>query len=434
MADKLNWLGQHLVLIRHLNLADVCAKEGYTIPPDLADLFEGVSGVQDMVFKLAGADKHKNACELMAYIAHRRAGVWWGYRCVCSINEELRQKPPEEIDFEKIPEPPPPPPYFNFDVPKPDPALAASMDAALAGAKGEAAKSAALVNPAMKKYIANGVENAFQAFERANGVHPMTLLKQMGERLKLDPYAISPDSPIFRMERELKEKLKKQREETIAEIKSQFAASGLPSPLTKNPKMEAHQKKLRDDALNAVYRWVAAPDAENAQKCMDAGNQCAGTPAGLLALSAFWAFGDLMPLGDQAVPTPPGLAANGLDKTLLTCAVQQGGTRKLKERYEEYFRLGVEVLTGADNWEASLASKIMPHEELPAVSRSAPPPPPPHEAPANPASPGSNAGDVRTGSAPVPPPPADSGTRSSPQTPPPGGASPYKRWKPGEEN
>ena len=414
MPDKLDWLGQHLVLIRYLNMADVCAKEGYTIPPDLADLYEGVSGVQDMVFKLAGADKYKNACELMAYIAHRRAGVWWGYRCVCSITEELRQKPPEEIGFEKIPEPPPPPPYFNFDVPTPDPALIASMDAALEGAKGEAAKSAALVNPAMKKYIAGGVEDAFRAFERANGVHPMALLKQMGERLKLDPYAISPDSPIFRMERELKEKLKKQREETIAEIKSQFAASGLSSPLTKNPKMEAHQEKLKGKALEAVYRWVAAPDGENAQKCMDAGNQSGGTPDGLLALTAFWAYGDLMPLGEQTVPTPPGLAANGLDKTLLMCAVQQGGTRKIQERYAEYFRLGIEVLTGADNWEASLASGKMPHQEIPPGTASASP--------------------VQTS------PPAAPGPETPPaveQPPDPasnaaGGKGPsYKRWKPG---
>jgi hypothetical protein len=35
------------------------------------------------------------------------------------------------------------------------------------------------------------------------------------------------------------------------------------------------------------------------------------------------------------------------------------------ERYALYFRLGVEVLTGADNWEASLADSKMPHEKLP---------------------------------------------------------------------
>jgi hypothetical protein len=349
--------------LRHLSVADAVAAEGYKIPPDLEDIFEGVNGAADMAFKLAGLKKHKSACELLAYIAHRRAAVWWGYRCVCSLNEELRQKPPEAIDFEKTPEPPPPPPYFNFDVPKPDPALVAAMDAAAAGAKGEAAERTALVNPVMKKYVANGVADAFRAFEMVNGIHPMALLKQLGQRMKQDPYAIDPASPIFRMEKELREKLEAQRAQTIAEVKGAHAAAGLNTPLAKNPKLDAHKEKLKDNALSAVYRWVAAPDAENSQKCLDIGNECPDAPAGLLALSSFWAFGNLMPAGDQVIPTPPGLAANGLDKVLLMCAIQQGGTRKIEERYELYFNLGVEVLSGADNWGESLANGKAPHEE-----------------------------------------------------------------------
>ncbi|MDR2633691.1 MAG: hypothetical protein LBC51_08745 [Treponema sp.] len=371
MADKLNWLDKHLVLIRHLTVADAVSSEGYKIPPELEDLFGGVSGAAEMVFTLAERGKHKNACELMAYIAHRRAAVWWGYRCVCSLNEELRLKPPEEFDFEKPPEPPPLPPYFNIPIPKPDPALAAALDAAVAGAKGAAAESAALVNPAMKKYVADGVEQAFRAFEKANGVHPMALLKQLGERMKQDPYAIDPDSPIFRMEREIHAKLDGQRERIIAEIKAAHVEAGLESPLNKNPKLEAHKQKLKDNALDAVYRWVVAPDAVNAQKCLDAGNECPGEPAGLLALSAFWAFGNLAPQLDQVIPTPPGLAANGLDKTLLMCAVAQGGTRKIAERFEHYFNLGVDVLSGRDNWENSLARGKEPHEDPP-VSGQAP--------------------------------------------------------------
>jgi hypothetical protein len=388
MADKLDWLGRHFVFIRHLTLADVVSGEGYQIPPELEDLFEGVSGTTEMVFKLADAGKHKNACELMAYIAHRRAAVWWGCRCVCSINEELRLKPPEEFDFENPPKPPPPPSYFNIEVPAPDPALTAAMDAAVAGAKGAAAESAALANPAMKAYVAGGVEQAFRAFEAANGVHPMALLKQLGERMKQDPYAIDPDSPIFRMERELKEKLEGQRERIIAEIKAAHAAAGIDSPLNKNPKLEAHKKKLKDNALEAARRWVAAPNAENAQKCLDAGNQCSGEPAGLLSLSAFWAFGNLAPQLEQVIPTPPGLAANGLDKALLLCAVQQGGTRKIAERFEHYFNLGVEVLSGKDNWEDSLVSDRPLQEEPPAG-----PAPEPGKSPQTPAA--QNAGGYK---------------------------------------
>jgi hypothetical protein len=415
MADKLDWLGRHLVLIRYLSVADVCAKEGYKISPNLEDLFTGAGGAEDMVFKLAGLEKYQNACDLMVYMAHRRAAVWWAYRCVCSINEELRQNPPAEFDIENPPKPPPLPSYFNIEVPKPDPALTASMDAALAGAKGESAKSAALVNPAMKKYIAGGVEEAFLAFEKTNGVHPMALLKQLGERLKLDPYAIDPDSPIFRMEKELTEKLDKQRAETVAKIKSQFIAAGIPSPLVKNPKLEAHQKMLQGSALASVYRWVAAPDAENSQKCLDIGNECANTPAGLLALSAFWAYGNLLPMGEQTVPTPPGLMANGLTKVLLLCALQQGGTRKTEERYKEYFRLGVDVLTGKDNWEASLAEGRMPHEEISAGN--------PGQAAPSAAVPPGAASSARGNEAP----PAGPAAAPAGDTP---AAPSYRRWKP----
>jgi hypothetical protein len=361
MADKLDWLGKHLVLIRHLTVADAVGAEAYKVPPDLDDVFEGVTGAEDAVFKLAGLGKYRNACGLMAYIAHRRAGIWWGYRCVCSVNEELRLKPPEEIDIEKPPAPAPIPDYFNFDVPKPDPALTAAMDAAVAGAKGDAA--AAAVNPAMKKYVADGVAQAFAAVEKSSGIHPMALLKRLGERMKRDPYAIDPNSPIFRMKRELNEKLNAQRARIIAEVREAHVATGLVSPLNKNPKLAAYNEKLKADALSAVYSWVVSPDAVNAQKCLDIGNKCPDTPAGLLALSSFWAFGNLAPQLDQVIATPPGLAANGLSQVLMMCAIQQGGTRKIAERFELYFNMGVEVLAGKDNWAESLENGVQPHRD-----------------------------------------------------------------------
>jgi hypothetical protein len=46
------------------------------------------------------------------------------------------------------------------------------------------------------------------------------------------------------------------------------------------------------------------------------------------------------------------------------CALHKGGTRKLKERYELYCNLGVEVLTGKDNWGESLEDRKAPHEKL----------------------------------------------------------------------
>jgi hypothetical protein len=185
----------------------------------------------------------------------------------------------------------------------------------------------------------------------------------MGGRLKDDPYKINMDAPLCKEIEALKVKLAAQKAEIAATMKSIMP-----------PKMPAHEKKLRDNAMDAIYRWVVSPDAENSQKCLDAGNAGNGTPAGLLASAAFWSFGNLMPGGDQVIPTPPGLAANGIDKVLLMCALAQGGTRKIPERYELYFNMGLDVLSGKDNWEESLALGVPPHhpEDSPIVNQSVP--------------------------------------------------------------
>ena len=102
MADKLDWLNRHFTLIRYINTEDVVTKEGYKIRPDLEGQFAGVAGAEEMVFKLARAENYKDACELLSYMAHRRAAVWWAYRCVLSLLMELREKPAEDRDIAAI--------------------------------------------------------------------------------------------------------------------------------------------------------------------------------------------------------------------------------------------------------------------------------------------------------------------------------------------
>ncbi|MDR1635935.1 MAG: hypothetical protein LBR93_01225 [Treponema sp.] len=354
MADKLDWLNRHLTLIRYLTVEDVIGKEGYKIRPDLAEHFEGVKGVEEMVFKFVRLGDHKSACELLAYIAHRRAAVWWVYRCVLSLLEELKENPAVDRDIADI--------AASFDVtvpdfakvelPQPPPEVEEQMQAAFAASKEKLAEARAKVDPEMLKYVEDAVEVAFQEFKRVHGIHPKDLLKKLAERCKEDPYKIDPNSPLYVEAAKVKAQIQAGRKEAVETIKAVVP-----------PKAPEHEKKVRDNALDAVYRWVVVPDNESSQKCLDLGNECPDTPAGLLSLSGFWAYGNLMPMGDQVIATPPGLAANGLVQTLLMCALHKGGTRKVKERYEEYFRLGVEVFTGADNWEKSLAAGVPPHRE-----------------------------------------------------------------------
>jgi len=400
MADKLDWLGRHLVLIRYLNVADAVAKEKYKIPPDLEDLFAGITGAEEMVFRLAEKENFKAADELLAYIAHRRAGVWWGYRCILNLMEELKKNPAVDrdiadigADFEvKVPD------WAKVELPKPDPAIEAMMKETTAQLNQQYKDIEALLDPEIHSMVKEAVEVAYKEFERVHGIHPMDVFKLLAKHINDPPVVIDPKSPAIVESAKIKAQLKQVQKDTIDTIKSVLP-----------PKVPAHQKKVRDNALNAVYRWIAAPDAENSQKCLDIGNECPDTPAGLLSLSAFWAYGDLMPTGEQTVPTPPGLAANGLNQVFLMCALHKGGTRKVKERYAEYFRLGVEVLTGADNWEASLAAGKAPHEEENVAVIQAAPVVQPQTAEPQPSS----------------PPP-----QAAPEIPE---APVYKRWKPGDK-
>ncbi|MDR0684539.1 MAG: hypothetical protein LBF83_05370 [Spirochaetaceae bacterium] len=355
MADKLDWLNKHLAMLRYITLMDVVEKEGYKIRPDLADFFVGVNTVEEMVFKFAGMGRFKCACELMAYIAHRRAAVWWLYRCIHSLLEELAENPAVERDIADIgiSFEPTVPDFAKVETPKADPEMIASMKAKLADMEADYQKARAVADPQMLGLVEEAMEVAYQEFKKVHGIHPLDLIKKLGERMEEDPHPIDPDSPLFKAADELKAKLQTVRKETVDTIKSVIP-----------PKVPAHEKKVRDDALSAVYRWVAAPDEENSKACLDIGNECPDTPAGLLSLSAFWAFGNLMPGGKQVIPAPPGLAANGLVQTLLMCALHKGGTRKVKERYEVYFNLGVEVMSGTDNWEEGIVTGRAPHENL----------------------------------------------------------------------
>ncbi len=77
------------------------------------------------------------------------------------------------------------------------------------------------------------------------------------------------------------------------------------------------------------------------------------------------------PTGKTTVPTPPGLAANGLSQVLLKAALAKGGTRKFDERYELYAQMGLEVLRGLDLWPDAVAEKIPPHAQVSPTSSAA---------------------------------------------------------------
>ena len=352
MSDKLNWLNRHFVLLRHKTLEDVCRIEGYKIRPDLQSFFDGKTIAEDIVWDFADAGRWKCACELLSYMAHRRAAVWWGYQCVLSLMEELKQAPAEDRDIDSIATSfkPEIPDFAKVEPAKPTPEQIKQAQASLDKMKQEVASLRQLADPKALAEVEEALDYAFGLFKERHGMTPIEMVQKAVEMEK-NKMQVSPDSPIFKAADELKSKLQTVRKETLDTIHAVIP-----------PKVPAHQKKQSDNALQAVYRWVVAPDGINAKKALDIGNECPDTPAGLLSLCAFWAGGDLMPETEQVIATPAGLAANGICQVLLMCALHKGGTRKLKERYEHYFDLGVDVLIGKNNWEKSVVDNEVLHD------------------------------------------------------------------------
>ena len=128
-----------------------------------------------------------------------------------------------------------------------------------------------------------------------------------------------------------------------------------------NPGLKAEKKQQSDNALQAIWRWIVAPDERNTTLALEAGNIAAGTAEGLLAYVAAWSFGDFTPEGKQMIPVPPELPGTGLNSALLMMALDQGGELKMPERFEVYFKLGMEVVYGRLLWDEAVASETAPH-------------------------------------------------------------------------
>ena len=359
MSDNLEWRNRHGVLYRHQTVQDAVEKEKYKLTSDL-EPFVTMNPMrsEDYVTALMAAGRHKEVCEFLPYALHRRAAVWWAYSSLVTLMEEQDANPPVERDIADIGKPKP------MTVPEwakmPDlEGMKAKENAAAADVIRELyapfekliADVRAAVPPEDLKLWDDCYAGVDKAFKDKHGVTMMELVRKAAEKDAGPDYTFDKNSPIYKEVSALKAQLEQVRQETVAHIKSVM------------PKVDLkRQKKLRDDAMQAVYRWVVSPDEVNTKLAFDIGNECTDQPAGLLALAASWSFGDMNPDGKVTVPTPAGLAANGVSQVLLKAALAKGGTRKTPERFRLYAELGVEVSLGKHNWAESVEEGQSPHE------------------------------------------------------------------------
>ncbi|MCR5084353.1 MAG: hypothetical protein K6A65_02475 [Succinivibrionaceae bacterium] len=350
---------QHLVLLQHQKVQDAVDAGVYRVNSELEPLARQHPYSEDFLLALRDQGKCKEGCAFLASTLHRRVSVWWGYLCVVDLLRELRQKPAEVEDLMKLAAP------GSIDVPTPDwakvppPRPPVEIDKTLAEIKSALNEPQELLEklPAapreMMQMITSSIDAAFKETtgmghdEFVMGMCRRVLESRDAERIDFE------NSPITKMMNDIKSKIEGIRTETLQTVKD-----ALPTP---DPKLLAKQKR---NSLDAVYAYIAAPSDENAKRCMDIGNEIPDQPEGLLALCAFWSFGNMTPEGKEVIKTPSSLLCRGMDSLLLTCGLAKGGTRKLKERMERYLGFGLAAASGESNWGESVEQNLAPHREL----------------------------------------------------------------------
>lgn len=369
MADKLKWLNQHFVLLKNELVMDVVLNDNYKIPFELQKTAELNPRSEEFIARMLEQKQYKEFCTFLGHNMHVRAVVWWGYCIVLSLQKELEEAPYEERDIADIGKPKP------FDIPDwaktpdwvdsqsqtppiPDDAKKKidELIQACNKAKQDADAFLATVPKEILDEFAEIEEIVLSSFKSKFGMTPdefaAKTVNEVKQLLENPPKFVDKNnSPIFKAENDLKEKLESIRQETIEKVKMAV------------PKKHPEEMKMqKSNAMSAAYSYIAAPNDENAAICMEVGNACPDQPEGMLALTAFWSYGNLTPFEKMVVKTPPGLLANGITSLINMCALARGGTRKYKERLEHYADIGLEVVFGQNNWSKHLEHWDAPHE------------------------------------------------------------------------
>lgn len=359
MSDKLEWLNKHILFFEHRNLSEVVSMEHYPITTELLQLAGPSDDCNEFFSKLLEKKRYKDLNTFFAYNLHRRVAIWWAYLCVLDLRLEQQANPEKPRDIADIGKPRElkAPSWASDSEPEEDDFDCTALADEVQKKTDEARKLYESVVPKeWQDYFQEAIDLANAEFKKENGMDPMELLKAAAS-LKIDDDPIDYNSPIFQAEKDLKESIEKTRKETVDLIKKALPPEDKPA-----------KNQFMYQSLDGVWKYIVRPDATNAAPLIELGNQCPDEPEGLLALSAFWSYGNLTPLAEeQIVKTPDGLMSNGINSLLLMLALKPGGTRKFDERMERYFRFGHKAAIGLSSWvkySTDENARLVPHQHL----------------------------------------------------------------------
>ncbi|MCR5084356.1 MAG: hypothetical protein K6A65_02490 [Succinivibrionaceae bacterium] len=350
---------QHLVLLQYPQVSEAVEAGTYDLHSDLEHLAQGHPASEDFLLTLQDMGKFKEACKFLAATLHRRVSVWWGYQCVLDLLEETKAHPAPAPDLMELAAP------GSIEQPLPDWAKVPPPPQPL-DVEAELRKVMAPIDqleqelekiPPGPRMMFNSIRQTIdQILKDKVGMDSRALCEGLARRAlesRDTPLIDLKNSPITKATDEIRARIESIRKEALRTVKD-----ALPTP---DPRLLAQRK---GSALDCVYSYIAAPNDEQARRCMDMGNEIPDQPEGLLALCAFWSFGNLTPGGKEVIKAPSKLLCRGMDSLLLTCGLAKGGTRKLNERLERYLELGIAAATGESNWGESVEHNLVPHHHL----------------------------------------------------------------------
>lgn len=360
MADKLDWLNQHPIWLQYPTVAQVVTERQLKLSTELEQRAQRFPVAEDFLKSLWAEERYKDACTFCAYATSNRVAIWWGYQCVLDLRAELFSFPENKVDIADIAKPRP----FNIPdwcqkLPETANPEAAAYIQQLKQQQQELNQSIDKLKQMMPPEVVDLYDSmvgmVMKQLKATTGFDFDELVAKLGDQLNKAatlPFVDEENSPIFKEADQLKAKLEKMRQETVEHIKS---------VIPDNDPIKAAQNATT--CLDAVWAYLVTPNEQNAQRLVQVGNTCPDQVEGLLALCAFWSYGNLTPDSNQLINTPPNLMPNGLNGLIIKCATVPGGCYKPKERFERYFKLAFDSLINKTTWAPYVEKNRVPHQE-----------------------------------------------------------------------
>lgn len=361
MSDKLEWKDKHIIFFKHSGLKDMIEQEGYVLDENLEELAKQSNDDVFVFLELLEKNKlFKQACDFLVYALHKRVMIWWLYSCELELLKELKELDKESKDKKDDNEFTMPQWFDELIAKAKDNAQETQkefekkqgeLEAEIEKLKARHKELEAQVEPEILAEFNSIKENIYKEIEKETGIYLPKYQEELIEKAK---------NPVFEDEYEnsdLKkemDKLKAKLDENKKEIEEQLE-------LYFPKKDEAKHKARINNALNSIYAWIVSPDEENSKKVFESASSIEGDAEGLLALSTFYAYGNLNLEGELFVKAPNALVSNTAKAALVKLSLEKG-ERKPKQRYELFFKMGLDIAYGKDNWEESLSKDKAPHE------------------------------------------------------------------------